>query len=515
MAVAVLASVMALPLASSAEQRPANDRFEDAEPIGRGLPVNFNGTTVGATAERGDGILSEPGVWYTWTPANTGKVWIDSCEIGSDNPSHEVAVSFMTGRSERRLEGPTRGCANADTEPTDTVNVRRGTKIYLRVATRGAETTFRVSLSGADGPAAPVEVAHTDLNDHARTDRLPITQNRGAAPRSVESLRLEKLGKLGGNRLSVAGELQVTVCLRPAEGRTREDCVGRLYGYDPRVSAYLALASSPGAARPAEVERLTPDQQLTCTQSQPDRNHHCVIAIPWAGTSFDRNHPPGCGSGRCFVNLIASADHPSARSNENVIVGGISSSGEIDDRTKARISGALYRNPKVVAQRPRTTTNERTSRLAVAREGGKATMHTVYSAKIRRPREGERLVVDGRFLSHIGSVPYNARTRTAIVLTSRRGSVQDSTRRASRVAAGSTRITDESNFNCTQGPSGHSNPCSIRKLGVVRFGRSSNKPLFINLIAGVGAIGVDAQRHKSGDRISAAGGYLKVWRYAP
>ena len=70
-------------------------------------------------------------------------------------------------------------------------------------------------------------------------------------------------------------------------------------------------------------------------------------------------------------------------------------------------------------------------------------------------------------------------------------------------------ITAQNGFNCTQGHSGHSNPCVIRKVGVVKMlsdartkpkrGEGPFVPLFVNLVVQNREIG-DAARLRAGRR---------------
>ena len=85
----------------------------------------------------------------------------------------------------------------------------------------------------------------------------------------------------------------------------------------------------------------------------------------------------------------------------------------------------------------------------------------------------------------------------------------------SRAAPSSSR--PETNFNCTRGRSAHRTPCPITKLGAVRFGSGSKRPVFVNLLAGHGAVGFATRKHyRHSDRIRVRrGGSLKVWRFKP
>ena len=372
---------------------------------------------------------------------------------------------------------------------------------------------------GAAPVPPPVDVVSTRPEQHTLVRRLPISRRPAGKPRSILSLPLNRLGRLQSGRLIAGGELQLTVCLRPHFSRRsgRGDCVGRLYGYDPQISAYLGLARSRDARQARSVTRLTPTARLTCKQRQPNRNHHCVITIPADGIKLPRARATDCALNGCFVNLIARAHHRQARNGESVVVGGVDKTGRIDNKGMSRLFAAHLR-PPALADPPRVLQGRRLrSRLPVSPENKGARMRVVRSQRIANPRPGEVLLVAGRYAGRIGALPYNTRTRTAIVLADSPRSTRHSGPVATRAASSTTRIGEESNFNCTHGPSGHSNPCPILEQGVVRFGKRAGKSVYVNLIAGHGAIGAGAERHHGGrDRVRVArGGYLKVRRFGP
>jgi hypothetical protein len=357
-------------------------------------------------------------------------------------------------------------------------------------------------------PPPPVRVIAGGASKGARYRSLPITRRAGGAPRSLASVELRRVGALRGRRIEVAAELQVSVCLKPAYGFRRPRCVGRRYGYDPRVTARLVLAGRPGATGGKGTVALTGRRGLTCTQSQPDRNHHCVISIGWRQRELPRNRP-SCLPRSCRLNLVASAHHRRAGKRQRVLVGGTDSKGEPKSRGKLRVLAAVHRrrhSPTVLS-----SDSGSLSRLPVSAVGKGPPMRVVRSVRIARPRPGETLLVDGRYMAPLGSISYNARTRTHLIVA--RGARVASAGKGRRKRA--ARISIESNFNCTQGPSGHRSPCPITKTGAVRFGKGVKGPVYVNLVAGHGAIGPGAdQLWRSGDWIEpGAGSRLRVRRY--
>jgi hypothetical protein len=345
---------------------------------------------------------------------------------------------------------------------------------------------------------------------------IPIGRSPGEQPVVVASLPLKRVGPLrSGARLEAGGEMQVTVCLRRSIARERSGsgCAGRIYGYDPRIRAQLVLAPGKRVADPDRTVPVGDSRTLTCTQSQPDRNHHCAIALSWREVEFGLGGTriPACAPRSCRLNLVASASDPAAGPRERVAVGGFESDGSVDNKGESRISAIRY-PPDWDGVAETTSREPLLSGLPLARDNHDIDLESVYSVEVPSPRAGEQIRVAGRYLGALGGLPYNARTRTQLILADRPDAVQPG-RRARRVAASSAFLAMESNFNCTQGPSGHRTPCAAGKVGVARIGESSDRSLFVNLLAGHGAIGFEARNHRAGDRVRVRrGGFLAVAR---
>lgn len=362
-----------------------------------------------------------------------------------------------------------------------------------------------------------VRARSTPPRQRAQVKTLPIGRSAGARPVSVSSLPLRPLGQLRpGVGLEVAGELQVTVCLRPDSGprRRRGDCRGRVYDYDPRIRVRLALAPSARSSgrRAFTIGRA---RTLRCRQQQPNRNHHCTIALPWRRISLGgRRGMPSCAPEDCRLNLIAAAHHRRSGPRHRVVVGGIDKRGRTDNRGESRISAIRYRRGARVAE-PLRARVPAVGSLPLAPAGQKIRLRSVYSLPLEGLRAGQRLKLDAVFAGAIGHLPYNARTRTRLILADRPGATVPGPR-ARRATRGSAYATAVSNFNCTRGPSGHRTPCPIRKSGVLRIGSDSERPLYANLVAGYGAIGSRSNRHRRRHRVHLGRrGFLKVWRYGP
>lgn len=374
--------------------------------------------------------------------------------------------------------------------------------------------------SGAPGDRLEVRVAATDHSSEL-IKTVPIAKRPGAKPKVLLSLDANRLGELrSGDLLEASGDAQFSVCLKPNSnhGNARDDCVGRVYGYNPRIDAYLALAPSADAAKRSQVTPVTGRTSQVCTQDQPDRNHHCVISVPWEGQDVDSlKSRAGCLPGACRLNLIVSSWDKAARKGDNVIVGGIKEGRTIEFKGKAKVSAAVFRPGSAPRPNPVTATKARNGKLSIVDDGKKPKLDVVYSVPLDKLRAGEALKIEGRYASSLAQVPYNVRTRTQVIFAdgpTTTKSVGGS--KAAVVADSPTAITEQNNFNCTQGKSGHRDPCPIIRSGVLRIRNSTKETLYINLIAAHGAlINEDDQRWRGSDKVAVPkrGGYLKVWRF--
>jgi hypothetical protein len=364
-----------------------------------------------------------------------------------------------------------------------------------------------------------IDVAATPPSREALVRTIPISRRPGARPVSVVSLPLKRVGPLRpGTALEAGGELQVSVCLRRTSRgkRSGAGCSGRIYRYDPKVIARLVIAPGPRVAHPDRVVAIGSPKRLRCTQSQPNRNHHCVLGMPWRRIELGRGGVamPECAPKGCRVNLLASASHRNAGKRERIVVGGFRD-GSIDNVGEARVTAVRYppgaRRPGPPAE-PLRSGPALMRALPLSRDGKAIRMRSVSSLRIPKPRAGERIRVAARYRGGLGALPFNARTRTQLILADRPKAVRPGPR-ARRLAANSAYLAQESNFNCTRGPSAHPSPCVAPKVGVIKLAHGSDRPVYVNLLAGHGAIADPWGLRRASDRVGLrAGTYVKAWR---
>lgn len=369
----------------------------------------------------------------------------------------------------------------------------------------------QAGAAGDPGAGGTVRTATTG-NDSELRATIPIGRHRGAKQRVVMSIQPGGLGDLAdGDRIEATAEVEVSVCLKPNERHGSDrPCIGRTYGYDPSVTAELVLAAGGDATSGASTVSLG-RRTLTCTQSQPNRNHHCVLVIDDAALEIaDASRLP-CNSETCHVNLVLSAADHNARGGDKLVVGA-DSGGKSASGDKGRINVVRYRGASRRVE-PIVTTARVRPALSIAAEGGEPREQAIYSVALANLKRGEQLVIDGKLVAKIGHLSYNVFQTTSLVLSEAR----DSASREGwpeRVGDLNGQIAEANGFNCTQGRSAHDDPCSARKVGVLEITRDSPKTLYVNLTAGMAAQADFDHRHRSSDAAKVLDrGFLRVYRY--
>ena len=176
----------------------------------------------------------------------------------------------------------------------------------MRWGLLAALVALMATLAAPPGAAADqlgVDAASTGPHSELRKT-VPITRRPGAAPRIVLAIGPGKLrGIERSDRIALSAEVQVTVdCDKP-----QPRCAGRPYGFDPKVTATLELASR---RSPDARSRVLARTKLTCRQKLPNRQHHCPIAFDERIRVGD--HFP-CRPDHCFARVVVSAHSAQAR----------------------------------------------------------------------------------------------------------------------------------------------------------------------------------------------------------
>jgi hypothetical protein len=377
--------------------------------------------------------------------------------------------------------------------------------------------------AGAQGPATGSVRVATSGASSERVRWIPIAKGHRGKERVVMSLGPNKLrGLRSGDLLEAKAEVEVsTTCIRPRWWR----CVGRLYRFNPVVAARLVLAGDPRATEDSRVMPISGWTWQRCTQHPKRRNHHCVLTIPDAQQEIAASQLP-CERRRCHLNLVVSAHHPRARPGHRLVIGVDARHSIVQD--KGQLAAVVYRPQAVERQGEVLTTTERQRRRIPVgpRRTGQARRRVIYSQRLDPLRAGEQLMVDARAVGRIGHLSYNALVQSQLILSRR----PDAARRAGTPKAVGTmrgRFGVQNGFNCTQARSGHSNPCVIRKTGVMRIVRDARErpwredegrlvPLYVSLVVGTRAVGPRGNRRRKGHRMRIKdAGFLRVHRYGP
>jgi hypothetical protein len=388
---------------------------------------------------------------------------------------------------------------------------RRGKLAILGVAF--ACTALWAIPATAQGPGGTVRVSATG----ARAELLktiPIARKADQEPRVVMSLGADKVGELeDGDRLEGTAEVEVSVCLKPNPRHpgASNKCVGKTYGYNPTVRAWLVLGPSASASGDGSTVRVSSTKKLRCTQRLPNRNHHCVLVIDDGRLKIDDAQSLPCNPSDCHLNLVLSAHNRGARPGHKLVIGADAGATGRVIGDKGMVNVARFRPGSLKKEDP-VEGNRSRSRLPISGSiGGHDKKKVLYTARIRNPRAGEQMIVDGAVFARISHLNYNAFLTTTVVL----GENASSTRNSAPVNATRSkgRITRGNGFNCTQGRSGHRSPCVAKKVGVIEFLENVNRTVYVNVI-GSSAAQFPEERHRNGDKAKILDkGYLRVYRF--
>jgi hypothetical protein len=388
---------------------------------------------------------------------------------------------------------------------------RRGLATALGVAL--ACTALWAIPATAQGPGGSVRVSATGPRAEL-VKTIPIARHRDEEPRVVISLGPDKVGDLEeGDRLEGTADVEVTVCLKPNPRHpgANNKCVGKTYGYNPKVRAWLVLGPSASSSGDGSTIRVSPAESLRCTQRLPHRNHHCVLVVDDGRLKIDDAQALPCNPNDCHLNLVVSAHNHAAKAGHRLVIGADAGGAGRVVGDKGMVNAARFRPGTLKKENP-VEGNRSRSRLPIAASvGGHDKKKVLYTARIRKPREGEQVIVDGAVFARINHLSYSTFMTTTLVL----GENASSTRNSAPVNATRSkgRISRGNGFNCTQGPSGHKTPCLARKVGVIEFLENVNRTLYVNVIGSMAAMFPEG-RHRPGDKAKVLRkGFLRVYRF--
>jgi len=357
-------------------------------------------------------------------------------------------------------------------------------------------------LAGSAGSQSEVRTFSTgDKSELVKT--VPIGRKRGGKERVVMRLPADRLGDVrSGDVLSSAAELEVTTCLDAPSG-SPDSCVGKVYPFDPHVSAKVVLTDRADQTHGQVIGKA---RDLTCSQHHPNRNHHCVLVLPWREWEADRDLQGVSAS------LVVTAWHSNAKARNKLMIGAHSGSDRQIEQDKGRLSLVRFRpgdTPRVEPKRGKRVGRK----LPIASEGGRPKDVLVRSLRLTNLHAGDEIYVDALSVVKIGSVPYNV-LLTSELFTARSKRAPNGGRTGHYVAP-DPEITEQNGFNCTQGRSAHRTPCRRPKVGVIRIVRDVDE-LYISVHVNARAFMNDRTEGSwDGDdraKVTRAG-YLRAYLY--
>ena len=372
--------------------------------------------------------------------------------------------------------------------------------------------------SGAVGGGPAGQTLHLAQSGFGaeRVKTIPITRRKGRKPRVVMSLPPAEVGDAGVDDSVWAGaEFEISVtCLEPIP-----QCVGKIYHYSPNYRARLVLAGGPKVTAGDKVMPLTDWRAQTCSQDLPHRNHHCVMAL-WGDRRITA--PPVCQT--CYVNLIVEAYHRQAKRGNVVVVGSDEDNGIVQD--KGMLNAGVFKPGPPPAVNPLITRSRSRSKLGIGGPGSSGPKEVLYSQRINPDiLRHEQLIVKAVATQKIGHLTFNVLMQSQLIVSDRPGSDRRAGIAAKVTSLGGV-VSAQNGFNCTQGPSGHDDPCKIRKVGVVSLIKNAQTmpnrdlgpfvPLFVNLVVQNREIGIQGGwRPGDAARIPRRGGFIEVHRFGP
>ncbi len=358
--------------------------------------------------------------------------------------------------------------------------------------------------------AGSADVPRTGINQ-AKTAELEktIPISRQGTPKTIVQVKADDLGPVqDGDLVEAFSEVEVsTTCLAPIP-----KCVGKIYRFSPKVEAQMILADGRGR----NGIPIGNPERVTCAQDLPNRNHHCVLSLH--RTDVLDGTPPCAPS--CSLNLVLKSYHPNAVKGNVLVIGADRDTGIAQGR--AALSAGVFSPGQTYEPKELKTTD----RLAKSVPIDPHDTHevTVVSMRLDRLTQGEVLAIEGRAVSSIGHLPYNALTQGQIVISERRASSNNHGIPLS-VATRNGAVTPKNGFNCTQGQSGYRTPCAIEKGAFVRIIANARRhpnhdegpwvPLYVNFFVGFQQEYAPGRPWRPGDKAKIKSAKLEIRRYTP
>jgi hypothetical protein len=288
-------------------------------------------------------------------------------------------------------------------------------------------------------------------------------------------------------------------------------CIGVRYDYSPDFSAQLVLADGPGVGGGSGTLAVTPRFQQSCGQKRPNRNHHCVLALPGAPITIPGADQLPCLASGCYLNLVVRAYNTSAKSGNVLVIGNDQPDGTVEGG-RSRVSAIVIPPGRGLSPMSTVVTQAATSAIPVGSQ--RSGFHAVtYSARLDGLQAGDVLDVDSLQRTDISGSTLPMFVGSKVIVAAAPGGVMGQSKYASQQG----QVTPQNGFNCTLGPSFFQSPCSSYETGAVTITTTPvtnaglPKPLYVNVLSR--AFPKVAQAAKPTAVGIDPGGYLSLVRY--
>jgi hypothetical protein len=367
----------------------------------------------------------------------------------------------------------------------------------------------------AEPIASLVRVSWTGKGQAERCSTIPITRAAGQKVVPVISFGPGKdvdtsLPSLQpGDRLEIAAEVEVTTDLTPrqaiANAKGGGKPTGVPYGYAPAVSAQLLLTKSPDIALPKRDQAIAIGraQRIKLSHDQ----HHAVLVFDGAADGSVFQVPKGGipWGPQSYVNLAIDASHPSAASGNVLLVGQNEFDGTVEGDMGA-ICALRFRPGSQAEPKALTTSKLVSSSLSMQTMAKRV----VYSMPLEMLKANEQLRVRAAVDTTMKGAAFPARVKVRVFLAESPGQEDPSEGETyvGQVASSRGQVTKGNGFNCMPGLE----LTRYKKVGVLRMLKSSDRKLYLNVVA---SSGNPDKVTKPIDVGVLRSGYLSVTRYPP
>jgi hypothetical protein len=355
-----------------------------------------------------------------------------------------------------------------------------------------AETTIQAA-STVDGSEL---VKTVPIHRQAKHGKVVLSLGSGSLPALA-----------AGDTLRASAMLQVSTTCATPDPR----CIGVRYDYSPNFSAQLVLGDGAGATHGAGVVAVTPRFQMGCGQKRPNRNHHCVLALPGTPMTIPGPDQLPCLTSGCSLNLVVDAYNTNAKTGNVLVIGNDQPDGTVKGG-RSRVNAIVIPPGQGASPTSAVTTTPATASIPIGQQRS-GFSSVVFSARLDGLAAGDVLDVNSLQRTDISSFNLPMFVGSKVVVAAAPNGVMGQKKYSSEEG----QVTPQNGFNCTLGPSPFQTPCSSYETGVVTITQTPvtnaglPKPLYVNVLSR--SFPKVAQAAHARSVAVQAGGYLSVVRY--